>query len=137
VWENFYFKVQKTPAECEKWLKQKAKVAGGGYAIMVAIPTDFDRPTDRLTTAPTAYAQCHKSNVTRRWPKTYRSQSWSTDVAVAQKANGSCVKIADCKRCRHGHGYAAMLFHNYNLNTTVSYKNQLVNQRKLAWQLTG
>lgn len=30
-----------------------------------------------------------------------------------------------------------MLFHNYNLNTTVLYKNPLVNQCARAWQLTA
>lgn len=71
VWENFYFKVQKTPAECEKWLKQKARVKVKAREVYILYSGDFNCYAAAGAAAPTAYAQCHKSNVTRRWPKTY------------------------------------------------------------------
>lgn len=61
----------------------------------------------------------------------------NSDVQCAQQHHEQvCQCVSECARvcavCAVWRCSYAMLFHNYNLNTTVLYKNPLVNQCALA-----
>lgn len=96
---------------------------GGCFAFLFAVWLFGFSP------APTTYAQCHKFRCAMR-----------SDVRQ-QHHEQVCQCARMCTVCAVWCCSYAMLFHNYNLNTTVLYKNPLVNQcalaLALAWQLTA